>query len=158
MKLLIGKQYTQYIICNLMNQLLNPLSFQQYVPIPMAPLMPPPALHLQPPVTPHPDVQRHQVQSSLLIPPLNLLPTFKSQIGSFNLFLLTASYYLWYQGFLASVVGLWVHFGGQCWMLIKYFYHSKEIRAYLDAFYVSGELQWHFKTKFIKIRQSVLKL
>ena len=42
-------------------------------------------------------------------------------------------------------------------MLIKYYHHSKEIKAHLDVFYVSGELQCHFKTKFIKIGQSVLK-
>ena len=43
---------------------------------------------------------------------------------------------------------------GTLWgtMLIKYYHHSKEIRAHLD---VSGELQCHFKTKFIKIGQSV---
>ena len=39
---------------------------------------------------------------------------------------------------------------GTLWgtMLIKYLHHSKEIRAQIDVFYVSGELQCNFKTKF----------
>ena len=43
-------------------------------------------------------------------------------------------------------------------ILIKYNHHSKGISAHLDVFYISGELQCHFKAKFINLIQSVLKL